>query len=178
MAAPLLVKLSPAPDDGEKAKLKLQSYFQSGKRSGGGECELQAGPEPGTFLVYFHQERGRGGGREMAAPGHHLVPAVVGRVGEGWLWLHGVHGPNVPLPADKKNVESRTDHVVEMGAKCLKVSIQPKKGGLSGGQSTSQAAASCSQPYHISPPPRGSREKQAAEGQRDTAAETVTKKVG
>ncbi|XP_027318027.3 E3 ubiquitin-protein ligase DTX3L [Anas platyrhynchos] len=135
MAAPLLVKLSPAPDDSEKAKLKLQSYFQSGKRSGGGECELQAGPEPGTYLVYFHQEQ------------------------------------------DKKNVESRTDHVLEMGAKCLKVSIQPEKGGLSGDQSTSQAAASCSQPYHISPLPRGSREKQAAEGQRDTAAETVTKKI-
>lgn len=135
MAAPLLVKLSPAPDDGEKAKLKLQSYFQSGKRSGGGECELQAGPEPGTYLVYFQQER------------------------------------------DKKSVESRTDHVVEMGAKCLKVSIQPEKGGPSGGQSTSQASASCSQPYHVSPPPQGSGERQAAEGQRDTAAEAVTKKI-
>lgn len=114
----------------------------------------------------------------MAAPGHHLVPAVPGWVGEGCPRPHGVRCPNVPLPADKKSVESRTDHVVEMGAKCLKISIQPEKGGLSGGQSTSQASASCSQPYHISPPPQGPGAMQAAEGQRDTAAEVVTKKVG
>lgn len=75
-------------------------------------------------------------------------------------------------------MESRTDHVVEMGAKSLKVSIQPEKGGPSGGQSTLQASASGSQLYHVSPPPRGSGEMQAAEGQRDTAAEVVTKKVG
>lgn len=59
-AAPLLVRLCPAPDAGEKPMLKLQSYFQSGKRSGGGECEVRPGPEPGTYWVQFQQERGTG----------------------------------------------------------------------------------------------------------------------
>ncbi|XP_037254026.1 E3 ubiquitin-protein ligase DTX3L isoform X1 [Falco rusticolus] len=57
MAAALLVRLCPAPDASEKPLLKLQSYFQSGKRSGGGECEVQTGPEPGTYWVRFQQER-------------------------------------------------------------------------------------------------------------------------
>ncbi|XP_021256535.1 E3 ubiquitin-protein ligase DTX3L [Numida meleagris] len=57
MAVPLLVRLCPAPDDGEKAMLKLHSYFQSPKRSGGGECEVRADPEPGTYRVYFKLER-------------------------------------------------------------------------------------------------------------------------
>ncbi|NXI65091.1 DTX3L ligase, partial [Anseranas semipalmata] len=132
-AAALLVRLCPAPAAGEKAKLKLQSYFQSGKRSGGGECEVQAGPEPGTYLVYFQQER------------------------------------------DKKSVESRADHILEMGGKCLKIILQPREGGLS--QLTSQASPSCSRPYRFSPPPQGSGVPQAAEGQRDTATEVMTKKI-
>uniref|UniRef100_A0A669PCF4 E3 ubiquitin-protein ligase n=1 Tax=Phasianus colchicus TaxID=9054 RepID=A0A669PCF4_PHACC len=70
----LLVRLCPAPDGGEKAMLKLQSYFQSPKRSGGGECEVRAGPEPGTYWVYFQHERGTAGrGCGMAAERHHLV---------------------------------------------------------------------------------------------------------
>ncbi|NXC45751.1 DTX3L ligase, partial [Penelope pileata] len=54
---PLLVRLCPAPDAGEKAMLKLHKYFQSAKLSGGGECEVQAGPEPGTYRVCFKQEQ-------------------------------------------------------------------------------------------------------------------------
>ncbi|XP_069717592.1 protein mono-ADP-ribosyltransferase PARP14 isoform X2 [Phaenicophaeus curvirostris] len=34
---------------------KLLCYFQSQKRSGGGECELRAGPGPGSVLVCFAQ---------------------------------------------------------------------------------------------------------------------------
>lgn len=70
-ASPLLVRLCPAPDAGEKPMLKLHSYFQSGKRSGGGECEVRTGPEPGTYWVDFQQERGtgaRGDGRASGAP--------------------------------------------------------------------------------------------------------------
>uniref|UniRef100_A0A8C3DGN4 E3 ubiquitin-protein ligase n=1 Tax=Corvus moneduloides TaxID=1196302 RepID=A0A8C3DGN4_CORMO len=55
-AAPLLVQLSPAPATGEKAILKLQAYFQSGKRSGGGECNVRTGPKPGTYWVDFFKE--------------------------------------------------------------------------------------------------------------------------
>uniref|UniRef100_A0A8C6ZNN5 PAR14-like first RRM domain-containing protein n=1 Tax=Nothoprocta perdicaria TaxID=30464 RepID=A0A8C6ZNN5_NOTPE len=32
---------------------KLLCYFQSQKRSGGGECELRAGPAPGSLLLCF-----------------------------------------------------------------------------------------------------------------------------
>lgn len=59
-AAPLLVRLSPAPAAGEKANLKLQAYFQSGKRSGGGECNVRTGPKPGTYWVDFFKEQGTG----------------------------------------------------------------------------------------------------------------------
>lgn len=59
-AAPLLVRLSPVPATGEKAILKLQAYFQSGKRSGGGECNVRTGPKPGTYWVEFFKEQGTG----------------------------------------------------------------------------------------------------------------------
>ncbi|NXM84283.1 DTX3L ligase, partial [Oenanthe oenanthe] len=80
--APLLVRVSPAPA-GEKAILKLHAYFQSGRRSGGGECNLRAGPEPGTFWVEFSKEQ------------------------------------------DRKNVESRPKHTLELGAECLEIVILP-----------------------------------------------------
>lgn len=59
-AAPLLVQLSPAPAAWEKAILKIQAYFQSGRKSGGGECSVRCGPRPGTFWVEFSEERGTG----------------------------------------------------------------------------------------------------------------------
>ncbi|NWJ02553.1 DTX3L ligase, partial [Crypturellus undulatus] len=82
--APLLVRVVPAPDadGGEKLRLKLQKYFQSKKQSGGGECEVQAGAEPGTYRVHFSQERGRrraarwGAGAE--ARGAKWPPAALG----------------------------------------------------------------------------------------------------
>ncbi|NXE81436.1 DTX3L ligase, partial [Cochlearius cochlearius] len=132
MAARLLVRLCPAPEAGEKPMLKLQSYFQSGRRSGGGECEVRAGPEPGTYWVHFQQER------------------------------------------DKKNVESRTDHVLEMGTRHLKIVIQPGEGDLSKSQFTEQASPSYSVPSSSSPP---QQEQPAAKGHGDTAREVITKKI-
>ncbi|NXW04940.1 DTX3L ligase, partial [Fregetta grallaria] len=134
-ASPLLVRLCPAPDAGEKATLKLQSYFQSGKRSGGGECEVRAGPEPGTFWVHFQRER------------------------------------------DKKTVESRTDHVLEIGGRSLKIVIQAGEGDLSKSQFTEQASPSYSGPSSSSPPPQRFKEQQAAKGHGDTAREVITKKI-
>ncbi|XP_065606478.1 E3 ubiquitin-protein ligase DTX3L [Cyrtonyx montezumae] len=132
MALPLLVRLCPAPDGGEKAMLKLQSYFQSPKRSGGGECEVRAGPEPGTFRVYFSQER------------------------------------------DKKRVESRADHVLELGGKGVKVVIlQPAEGARSDGPGTEQADPG--QARGRSPP--GPAEPRTAQGHRDAAAEALTGKI-
>ncbi|XP_050773001.1 E3 ubiquitin-protein ligase DTX3L [Gopherus flavomarginatus] len=59
LPAPLLVRVSAAPrtGPGDKLQLKLESYFQSYRRSGGGECEVEPGPEPGTYLVRFCSEK-------------------------------------------------------------------------------------------------------------------------
>ncbi|NXC14959.1 DTX3L ligase, partial [Corythaeola cristata] len=134
-AAPLLVRLCPAPDAGEKPLLKLQSYFQSAKRSGGGECEVRAGPEPGTYWVQFKQER------------------------------------------DKKSVESRTDHILEIGSRCLKIVIQPGEGDLSKSQFSEQASPSYCIPSSSSPPLEMFEEQQPAEGYGDKAKEVITKKI-
>ncbi|XP_027750904.1 E3 ubiquitin-protein ligase DTX3L [Empidonax traillii] len=130
--APLLVRLCPAPDPGDKAILKLQAYFQSGKRSGGGECRVRAGPQPGTYWVDFHEER------------------------------------------DKKSVESRTNHVLEMGAKRLKIVIQPGEEDQSNSQVTAQASASYSIPAS---PVLPQQEQWSASGCGDTASEVLTKKI-
>ncbi|RLW04694.1 hypothetical protein DV515_00005654 [Chloebia gouldiae] len=68
-AAPLLVRVSPAPAAGDKAILKLQAYFQSGRRSGGGECAVRAGPWPGTYWVEFSKEQGDPAKSRVAAQG-------------------------------------------------------------------------------------------------------------
>ncbi|NXD66287.1 DTX3L ligase, partial [Eolophus roseicapillus] len=132
-ASPLLVRLCPAPDAGEKVLWKLQSYFQSGKRSGGGECKVRAGPVPGTYWVLFQQEQ------------------------------------------DKKSVESRMDHVVEIGARRLKIVLQPGEGDLSKSRFTKQTFSSCPIPSSSSPPPQ--QEQQAAKGHGDTTREVITKKI-
>ncbi|XP_054063706.1 E3 ubiquitin-protein ligase DTX3L [Rissa tridactyla] len=123
MAAPLLVRLCPAPGAADKPLLKLQSYFQSGKRSGGGECEVRAGPEPGTYWVHFQQER------------------------------------------DKRSVESRTDHVLELGAQRLRIVIQVGEGDAGKSPVTAQASSSSSSP------------QRAAEGHGDASGEVITKKI-
>ncbi|XP_074767101.1 E3 ubiquitin-protein ligase DTX3L isoform X1 [Athene noctua] len=134
-AAPLLVRLCPAPAAGEKAILKLQSYFQSAKRSGGGECEVRAGFEPGTYWVRFHKEQ------------------------------------------DKKRVESRPEHVLDVGARRLKIVIQPGEGHLSQSPFTAQASTSYSLPSGSSPALQRFTEQQAAKGHGHTAGEAITKKI-
>lgn len=64
MAAPsffqLLVEASWGSDPPKNLSAKLQMYFQSPKRSGGGECEvLQEPGHPARFLVLF-RENGEG----------------------------------------------------------------------------------------------------------------------
>ncbi|NXK31697.1 DTX3L ligase, partial [Piprites chloris] len=130
--APLLVRLSPAPESGDKVILKLEAYFQSGKRSGGGECNVRTGPQPGTYWVDFREER------------------------------------------DKKSVESRTNHVLEMGAKCLKIVIQPGEGDLSNSQVTAQASTSYDVPAS---PVLPQQEQWSANGHGDTAREALTEKI-
>ncbi|XP_008050991.1 poly [ADP-ribose] polymerase 14 [Carlito syrichta] len=56
-AFPLLVEGSWGPDPPKNLGTKLQKYFQSPKRSGGGECEVCQDPEsPTRFLVLFFPE--------------------------------------------------------------------------------------------------------------------------
>ncbi|XP_025932239.1 E3 ubiquitin-protein ligase DTX3L [Apteryx rowi] len=131
-AAPLLVRLSPAPgpDASDKLRLKLESYFQSGRRSGGGECEVRAGPEPGTYRVQFKQEQ------------------------------------------DRRSVQARGEHVLEVGGTSLKVILEAEEGERSHRQRAAPAAAP-----RFSPPPPMPGEQQAAEGYAGSAADAVTRKI-
>uniref|UniRef100_A0A8C5TS19 E3 ubiquitin-protein ligase n=1 Tax=Malurus cyaneus samueli TaxID=2593467 RepID=A0A8C5TS19_9PASS len=132
-AAPLLVRLSSAPAAGEKMILKLQTYFQSGKRSGGGECSVRAGPKPGTYWVDFSQEQ------------------------------------------DRRNVESRTKHVLELGAKCLEITILPGEEDLGKSQVTAQASASHN--GVAASPALPQQEQQDNHDHGATAKEVLTKKI-
>ncbi|NWS86152.1 DTX3L ligase, partial [Toxostoma redivivum] len=132
-AAPLLVRLSPAPAAGEKAILKLEAYFQSGKRSGGGECNVRPGPKPGTYWVEFSKEQ------------------------------------------DRKSVESRTKHTLELGAKCLEIVILPGEGDP--GQSWVTAQASASSSDIAASPVLPQQEQQDNGGHGATAKEDLTKKI-
>lgn len=68
---PLLVEGSWGPDPPKNLSTKLQMYFQSRKKSGGGECEVHQDPRsPSRFLVLFYPEDGEGreGWGEEGAP--------------------------------------------------------------------------------------------------------------
>ncbi|XP_051841363.1 protein mono-ADP-ribosyltransferase PARP14 [Antechinus flavipes] len=52
----VLVRVSKSCSRLEK---KLQKYFQSPRKSGGGECVVKAGPEEGTFWVEFLEKQAR-----------------------------------------------------------------------------------------------------------------------
>ncbi|XP_068877263.1 E3 ubiquitin-protein ligase DTX3L [Aphelocoma coerulescens] len=132
-AAPLLVQLSPAPATGEKAIRKLHAYFQSGKRSGGGECNVRTGPKPGTYWVDFFKEQ------------------------------------------DRKNVEARTKHILELGAKCLEIVILPGEGDPGKSQITAQASASYDDV--TASPSLPQQEQRDNDGYGATAKELLTKKI-
>ncbi|KAM9380534.1 E3 ubiquitin-protein ligase DTX3L [Phaethornis superciliosus] len=129
---PLLVRVSPAPERGEKLQRKIQLYFQSAKQSGGGECQVLPGPETGTYWVHFQQER------------------------------------------DKKSVESRRDHVLEIGDKQLEIIIQPGEGERGKSRSAEEASPSQDVPSSSAP---AQQEQQAAKGYGDEGKEVITKKI-
>ncbi|NWV96005.1 DTX3L ligase, partial [Machaerirhynchus nigripectus] len=132
-AAPLLVRLSSAPDAGEKVILKLQAYFQSGKRSGGGECSVRTGPTPGTYWVDFFKEQ------------------------------------------DRKNVESRAKHTLQLGEKCLEIIILPGEEDLGKSQGTVQASASYDDV--AASPSLPQQEQWDNDGHGATAKEVLSKKI-
>ncbi|NWY48376.1 DTX3L ligase, partial [Sylvia atricapilla] len=125
-AEPLLVRLSPAPAAGEKAIFRLQAYFQSGKRSGGGECNVRTGPKAGTYWVDFYKKQ------------------------------------------DRKSVESRKKHILELGGKSLEIVILPGEGdpGRSRGPAQTSARPSLLQ-----------QEQQDNGACGATAKEDLTKKI-
>ncbi|XP_051478979.1 E3 ubiquitin-protein ligase DTX3L [Apus apus] len=137
-AGALLVRLSPAPAAGEKARLKLLRYFQSARRSGGGECEVRPGSGPGTFWVHFQQEQ------------------------------------------VKKNVESRTDHALEIDGRHLKIVMLLGQEDLSKSPLAEQASPSSALPPGSALPPSSApprREQQAAQGHGVSAEDILTGKI-
>ncbi|KFZ50535.1 E3 ubiquitin-protein ligase DTX3L, partial [Podiceps cristatus] len=75
---------------------------------------------------------------------------------------------------DKKSVESRKDHVLEIGDRRWKIVIQPGEGDLNESRFTEQASPSYSVASSSSPP---QQKQQAAKGHEDTAREVITKKI-
>ncbi|NXA82121.1 DTX3L ligase, partial [Thryothorus ludovicianus] len=129
-AAPLLVRLSPsAGASAEKVIRKLESYFQSVKRSGGGECKVRPGPAPGTYCVDFSHQQ------------------------------------------DRKNVESRKKHTLELGGESLVIIILPGEGD----QVVAQASASYNNITASLPLPQQEQQDNAAYGA--TGKEDLTKKI-
>ncbi|KAM4889417.1 protein mono-ADP-ribosyltransferase PARP14 [Thomomys bottae] len=86
---PLRVEGSWGPDPPQNLIIKLQKYFQSPERSGGGECEVWQEPgNPACFSVLFFPEDGEG--RLGSGRGRGL-PAAVSRGAQGtsqggWTW--------------------------------------------------------------------------------------------
>ncbi|XP_054431186.1 protein mono-ADP-ribosyltransferase PARP14 [Pteronotus mesoamericanus] len=69
---PLLVEGSWGPQPPKNLSAKLQMYFQSQKRSGGGECEVRPKPEnPASFLVLFCSQNVRQ--KVLESKNHELV---------------------------------------------------------------------------------------------------------
>ncbi|NWR19466.1 DTX3L ligase, partial [Emberiza fucata] len=132
-AAPLLVRVSPAPAVAEKAIVKLQKYFQSGKRSGGGECIVRRGPKAGTYWVDFSEEQ------------------------------------------DRKRVESRSKHTLELDAGCWEIVILPGEGDP--GKSGVAAHASASYSKVAAGPSLPQLEQRDSGGYGATAKEDLTKKI-
>ncbi|NWT22078.1 DTX3L ligase, partial [Cardinalis cardinalis] len=131
--APLLVRVSPEPAVAEKAIFKLQTYFQSGRRSGGGECSVHLGPETGTYWVDFSKEQ------------------------------------------DRKRVESRSKHTLELDARCYEIVILPGEGDP--GKSQVAAHASASYSKVTAGPSLPQLEQRANGGYGATAKEDLTRKI-
>ncbi|XP_048455204.1 uncharacterized protein LOC109923655 [Rhincodon typus] len=68
---PVLVEGLPVELDSVKSKLAI--YFQSKKRSGGGECEIKAHKDRRKFLVYFESEQAQ---KNVLKSEFHMVPLL------------------------------------------------------------------------------------------------------
>ncbi|NXX66942.1 DTX3L ligase, partial [Spizella passerina] len=133
--APLLVRVSPAPGAANKAIYKLQTYFQSEKRSGGGECTVRLGPETGTYWVDFYKEE------------------------------------------DRKRVESRSKHTLELDARWYEIVILPGEGDPGKSRVTAHASASHSKGTAGPSLPQQQQQRRDNGGYGATAKEDLTKKI-
>ncbi|XP_004675217.1 PREDICTED: poly [ADP-ribose] polymerase 14 [Condylura cristata] len=115
---PLLVEGSWGPDPPKNLSTKLQLYFQSSKRSGGGECEIRQEPgNPPRFKVLFFPDDVRQ--RVLDRDNHELVWP-----GKGTFKLtvklpttpnkvHNVLEEDIPVKESKTQVHAREPDVPE-----------------------------------------------------------------
>lgn len=100
---------------------------------------------------------------------------LCGRLGpSGFQAAESALSPCSQITTDRKSVESRTDHALEVGGRRLKILVQRGEGDVSRSQLTEQASPSYSVPSRSSVP---QLEEQAAKGRGDTTREAITKKV-
>uniref|UniRef100_G1Q873 Poly [ADP-ribose] polymerase n=1 Tax=Myotis lucifugus TaxID=59463 RepID=G1Q873_MYOLU len=117
---PLLVEGSWGPDPPKSLITKLQLYFQSQKRSGGGECEVRQEPgSPARFLVLFHpldvrQNVLKRENHELALPGK----------GTFKLTVKLPPDPNEVHDASKEKIPAKESKAKEHAKEPGKVSIQ------------------------------------------------------
>uniref|UniRef100_A0A8C5TTH1 Poly [ADP-ribose] polymerase 14 n=1 Tax=Malurus cyaneus samueli TaxID=2593467 RepID=A0A8C5TTH1_9PASS len=110
---PLLVRGDWGPAEPPPAlRKKLLCYFQSQKRSGGGECELRAGTEPGTepghILVCFSRPEVRQ--RVLRRPVHELEWGSGGRLS---LQVTALPTDDAQEVLQRKHHLNKTDLVVK-----------------------------------------------------------------
>ncbi|XP_071602661.1 E3 ubiquitin-protein ligase DTX3L isoform X2 [Heliangelus exortis] len=126
---------------------------------------VRLSPAPGRgenlqrkIQLYFQSAKQSGGGECQVLPGPEA----------GTYWVH------FQQERDKKRVESRRDHVLQIGDKQLEIIIQAGEGELSKSRYAEQASPSHDVPSSSSP---AQQEQPAAKGSEDKAKEVLTKKI-
>ncbi|XP_012584971.1 PREDICTED: poly [ADP-ribose] polymerase 14-like [Condylura cristata] len=126
---PLLVQGSWGPDPLMNLSTEVQQYFQSTKRSGGGDCEIRQEPgSPPCFKVLFFREDVQQ--RVLERDNHELVwpgkgtfkltvklPTTTNKV-------HNVLEEEIPVKESKTQVHAKEPDVMKFVADCAKVSAE------------------------------------------------------
>ncbi|XP_007942118.1 protein mono-ADP-ribosyltransferase PARP14 [Orycteropus afer afer] len=130
---PLLVKGSWGLDPPKNLRNKLQVYFQSPKRSGGGECVVRSEPgSPPTFLALFFQEDVRQ--KVLERKNHELVWPEKGtfkltvQLPTSPDETSDVSGRQIPMEGSKTKEDAReADVPEELDTKAEKIETIPKE---------------------------------------------------
>ncbi|XP_015422880.1 PREDICTED: poly [ADP-ribose] polymerase 14 [Myotis davidii] len=117
---PLLVEGSWGPDPPKSLITKLQLYFQSRKRSGGGECVVRQEPgSPARFLVLFHpldvrQNVLERGNHELVCPGKETFKLTV-KLPPATNEVHGASKEKIPATESKAKEHDKESVHAELG---------------------------------------------------------------